>query len=159
MTPAKSTARAKKESTGNRPTQRITPYLFYADVDAALDWLSKAFGFKPMTKFAGPDGKTYHAAMKLANGEVFMLGCPGPKYKNPKQLGQVTQGLYITVEHVDKHFLRAKKAGAKIIEEPADQFYGDRRYSAGDPEGHHWYFAQHVRDVSVKEIKRQVSKE
>jgi uncharacterized glyoxalase superfamily protein PhnB len=98
--------------------------LFYADVDAALEWLSKAFGFKPRMKFAGPDGKTNHSAMKLANGEAFMLGCPGPEYKNPKQLGHVTQGLYVMVDHVDKHHLRAKKAGARIIDEPADQFYG-----------------------------------
>ena len=37
---------------------------------------------------------------------------------------------------------RAKKAGAKILEPPADQFYGERRYGAADPEGHQWYFAQ-----------------
>ena len=148
---------AKRASTATRPDQRITPYLFYADVDAALDWLSKAFGFKPMRKFAGPDGKTNHSAMKLANGEVFMLGCPGRKYKNPKQLGHVTQGLYITVDNVDKHYLRAKKAGAKILDQPEDQFYGDRRYSAADPEGHHWYFAQHLRDVSVREMKRAMN--
>ncbi len=158
MAATKAKPREKKGSTATRPAQWITPYLFYADVDAALDWLAKAFGFKPMMKFAGADGKTNHAAMKLANGEVFMLGCPGPKYKNPKQLGHVTQGLYLTVDHVDKHYLRAKKAGAKIIDEPADQFYGDRRYSASDPEGHHWYFAQHLRDVSVKEMKREMMK-
>ena len=156
MATAKS--RTKRKSTVTRPAQWITPYLFYADVDAALEWLSKAFGFKPLMKFAGPNGKTNHSAMKLANGEVFMLGCPGPEYKNPKQLGHVTQGLYIMVDHVDKHYFRAKKAGAKIINEPADQFYGDRRYSAADPEGHHWYFAQHLRDVSVKEMKREMNK-
>lgn len=156
MAAAKAKSRVKRESTAGRSAQSITPYLYYADVDAALNWLSKAFGFKTMMKFAGPDGKTNHSAMKLANGEVFMLGCPGPKYKNPKQLGHVTQGLYIMVGQVDKHFLRAKKAGAKIIEEPTDQFYGDRRYSAADPEGHHWYFAQHLRDVSVKEMKREM---
>ncbi len=145
--------RVKKESA---PAQCITPYLYYEDVDATLAWLSKAFGFKPMMKFAGPDGKTVHAAMKLPNGEVFMMGCPGPKYKNPKRLGHVTQGLYITVEHVDKHFRRARKAGAKIIEKPEDQFYGDRRYAASDPEGHNWYFAQHIRDVPVAEMKRKM---
>src|SRR5206468_866578 len=98
---AKAKPRAKKAPTAARPAEWITPYLYYADVDAALDWLSKAFGFKPMMKFAGPDGKTNHSAMKLANGEVFMMGCPGPKYKNPKELGHVTQGLYITVDDVD----------------------------------------------------------
>lgn len=25
----------------------ITPYLYYEDVNAALKWLTKAFGFKP----------------------------------------------------------------------------------------------------------------
>lgn len=76
MAAAKAKPRVKRESAATRPVQWITPYLYYADVDAALDWLSKAFGFKPMMKFAGPDGKTYHSAMKLANGMVFMLGCP-----------------------------------------------------------------------------------
>ena len=127
-------------------------------MDAALDWLSKTFGFKPMMKFAGPDGKTNHSAMTLANGEAFMLGCSGPGYKNPKQLGHVTQGLYIIVDNVDDHYLSAKQAGAKIIDEPEDQFYGDRRYSAADPEGHHWYFAEHLRDVSVEEMKREMNK-
>ena len=116
MAAAKAKSRTKRRSTATRPAQRITPYLFYADVDAALEWLSKAFGFKPLMKFAGSDGKTNHSAMKLANGEVFMLGCPGPKYKNPKRLGHVTQSLYVMVDHVDKHYLRAKKAGAKIID-------------------------------------------
>ena len=30
-------------------------------------------------------------------------------------------------------FKKAKKAGAKILEKPADQFYGHRRYGAVDP--------------------------
>src|SRR5262245_23219248 len=100
----------KKQSSASSPSQKLVPYLYYSDVDAALAFLSKAFGFKTMQRFAGPDGKANHAAMKLPNGEIFMLGCPGPKYKNPKKLGQVTQGLYITVDNVDKHYLRARKA-------------------------------------------------
>jgi uncharacterized glyoxalase superfamily protein PhnB len=54
---------------------------------------------------------------------------------------------------VDKHFERARRAGATILAEPADQFYGDRRYGALDPEGHEWYFAQHVRDVAPEDMK------
>ena len=119
----------------------------YKTLFASGDWTCSIARFTGTMKgsMKGPDGKTNHAAMKLTGGEIFMLGCPGPKYKNPKQLANVTQGLYITVDDVDKHFLRASKAGAKILDEPADQFYGDRRYSAADPEGHHWYFAQPVR--------------
>jgi uncharacterized glyoxalase superfamily protein PhnB len=123
----------------------ITAYLYYDDVAGALKFLSKAFGFKKFgPSMKGPDGKLNHAATKFGD-DLVMMGCPGKKYKNPKRLGQATQSLYVNVDEVDKHFARAKKAGAKILEEPADQFYGHRRYGAEDPEGHQWYFAQEIK--------------
>ena len=133
-------------------TPRITPYLLYENVSGAIDWLTSAFGFVERMRVPGLDGKTAHAEMRLADG-VIMMGCPGPEYQNPKRLGHVTQNLYVYVDDVDAHFERARKAGAKILEEPKDQFYGDRRYGAVDPEGHHWYFAQHVRDVTPQDMK------
>jgi PhnB protein len=131
---------------------RITPYLLYEDVASALDWLAKVFGLRERVRMPGPDGKITHAEMELADG-VVMMGCPGPKYQNPKRVGHVTQHLYIYVDDVDKHFAHAKEAGALILEEPQDQFYGDRRYGAADPEGHHWFFAQHVRDMAPEDMK------
>lgn len=131
---------------------RITPYLLYADVESALAWLSEAFGFCERLRFPGPDGKITHAEMESGDS-LIMMGCPGPDYRNPKQLGQVTQHTYIYVDDVDQHFEQAKRAGATILEPPEDQFYGDRRYGAEDPEGHHWYFAQHVRDVAPEEMQ------
>jgi uncharacterized glyoxalase superfamily protein PhnB len=124
----------------------ITPYLYYEDVASALKFLSKAFGFR---KYGRPmlasDGKINHAAMKIGNDLIMMGRPPGATYKNPQRLGQATQSLYINVNNVDKHFQRAKKAGARILEEPGDQFYGHRRYGAEDPEGHQWYFAQDIK--------------
>lgn len=123
----------------------ITPYLLFENVGDALKFLSRAFGFRKSGRsMKGPDGKINHAAMKLGS-DVIMMGCPGPKYKNPKRLGQSTQSLYIMIDAVDKHFERARKAGAKILEEPENTLYGHRRYGAEDPEGHQWYFAQEIR--------------
>ena len=129
----------------------ITPYLYYVDVRGALKFLSKAFGFQKQGRaMSGPDGKVNHAAMTLGD-DLIMMGCPpGSKYKNPKRLGQATQSLYINVDNVDKHFERARKAGATILEEPKDTFYGHRRYGAEDPEGHQWYFAQEIKKHAVK---------
>lgn len=132
-------------------TPRITPYLLYQDVATALAFLSRAFGFRERMRMPMPDGSIGHAEMELADG-VIMLGCPGASYRNPKKLGGVTQNIYVYVDDVDKHFERAKRAGAKILAEPADQFYGDRRYGAVDPEGHEWYFATHVRDVAPEDM-------
>jgi len=138
---------------------RITPYLLYEDVGKALDWLSKAFGLREFgDRFTGPDGTINHAAMKLGDG-LIMMGCPGTTYKNPKRLGHVTQHLYVFVEDVDGLFARARALGAAVLEEPQDKFYGDRRCGLVDPEGHQWYFAQHVRDVSAEEMQRTASAE
>ena len=131
---------------------RISPYLYYQDVARALDWLSRAFGFRERMRMPGPDGGIMHAEMECAEG-VIMLGRPGPHYKNPKTLGQATQSLYVYVDQVDRHFERARVAGATVLEKPTDQFYGDRRYGVEDPEGHQWYFAQHVRDVAPEDMK------
>ena len=130
---------------------RITPYLLYADVDAAMDWLTRAFGLEERMRIRGAEGKTAHAEMTLADG-VVMMGCPGSDYRNPKALGSTTHSLYVYVDGVDRHFARAKEAGAKILNEPEDQFYGDRRYGAEDPEGHQWHFAEHVRDVAPEDM-------
>lgn len=131
---------------------RISSCLYYRDVAAAIDWLTTAFGLRERMRMPGSDGVIAHAEMEFADG-VVMLGCPGPDYRNPSQLGGVTQSLYLYVDDVDDHFHRAKAAGAKILEAPRDQFYGDRRYGAEDPEGHHWYFAQHIRDGAPEDLK------
>lgn len=128
----------------------ITTYLYYEDVAGALKFLSKAFGFRKFgAQMSGEDGKVHHAAMKLGD-DLIMMGFPGPKYRNPKRLGQTTQSLYVNVDDVDKHYKRAKRAGATIIEEPQDTFYGARRYGAVDPEGHEWYFATEIKKAPAK---------
>jgi uncharacterized glyoxalase superfamily protein PhnB len=131
---------------------RVTPYLLYRDADAAIDFLTSAFGFTERVRMRGEDGKTNHAELDLEGG-IVMLGHPGDDFKNPNELGGRTQIVYIYVDDVDGHFAHAKANGADIQREPEDQFYGDRTYSVHDPEGHSWSFATHVRDVSPEEMQ------
>ena len=130
--------------------QTITPYLLYEDVDAALDFLSRAFGFKEVLRYTGEAGYVNHAEMRRGDAAIY-LGDPGDQYRNPKRLGEKTVGIYVLVDDVDGHYDRAKAAGARITEEPADQEYGDCRYAAVDPEGHLWWFAQQMREVAPEE--------
>ena len=125
----------------------ITPYLLYRDAGAAIEWLTRAFGLQEFgTSYRDADGRVTHAEMKLGKA-LLMLGSPGRDFKNPKLLGGATLNLYVDVDNVDKHHAQAVKAGARIVEEPKDTFYGARRYGAEDPEGHQWYFAE---DLSKK---------
>ena len=136
--------------------QAIVPYLLYKDCEAALDWLERAFGFEEELRYTGAEGYVNHAEMRLGDALIFM-GNPGEGYRNPKEIGHETVGLYVYVDDVDAHFERARAAGAVIREEPADQEYGERRYSARDPEGHLWYFAKVVRKLAPEEWGATVS--
>jgi len=138
-----------KNPPGNTP--RITPYLLYEDLGTAIDWLIAAFGFRERFRMPGPDGKVGHAEFALADG-VVMAGHPGPDYQSPHRHGYVCQLAYVYVDDVDRHHAAAKAAGAKILSELEDKPYGDRVYSAEDPEGHHWFFSPHVRDVDFAEM-------
>ena len=131
---------------------QISPYLLYEDVDAAADWLIATFGFTEHARLRDASGRTQHAELKFGTG-VVMMGNPGPDYRNPKRRGGATQLVSVYVDDVDGHYEFAKAAGAKIVRELADQFYGDRIYVAEDPEGHQWSFAQHVRDVAPEDLK------
>ncbi len=130
--------------------QTITPYLYYADVDAALRFLHEAFGFEETVRYTGPEGFVSHAEARLGDA-VVMMGDPGDDYRTPAQLGGSTQGTHVYVDDVDAIYERARAAGAEITDEPTDKAYGDRSFSARDPEGHEWFVATHVRDVPFEE--------
>jgi PhnB protein len=137
---------------------RIAPYLLYEDVAGALDFLSKAFGFRERLRSAEDDGTVTHADMELG-GDTIMMGDPGPDYVSPKRGGHPGSQVHVYVDDVEGHFERAKAAGATILAEPKDQPYGDRRYDAEDPEGHRWSFAQRIRDVPPEEWGARISED
>ena len=123
--------------TGSEESPAITPYLYYEDVVGALGWLSRVFGFEEQANetIRDPEGRVVHAKMKLGDG-VVVMGFPGKDYICPKRLGHVTQNLYVYVDDVDAHYHRAKTAGATILSETEETFYGDRCCGAEDLEGH-----------------------
>jgi uncharacterized glyoxalase superfamily protein PhnB len=134
--------------------QRAVPMLSYEDVGAALDWLSRAFGFRESgERYSDDEGRVTHAELEL-DGATVMLGWPGPDYRNPRRHGEeceqarkwlevpyVVDGVLIYVDNVDVHCERARAAGATILREPKTEPFG-RLYNAGDLEGHRWMFFQ-----------------
>jgi len=133
-------------------TQPVTPYLLYEDCETALDFLSRAFGFRETLRYTGEGGYVHHAEMAVGDEGRIYLGDPGDQYKNPKRLGQETVGIYVEIdEEVDALCERARKAGATITEEPEDQQYGHRRFTAEDLEGHVWFFARPVQEVAPEQ--------
>lgn len=124
-------------------TQTITPYLLYEDGEAAIDFATRAFGFREVNRATGGAGGL-HAELELSpgGGRVY-LGQPTGDFRNPATAGRTSQ-VYVLVDDVDAHHDRAKAAGARIIEDLNDLPFGHRRYGCADPQGHEWYFAQEI---------------
>ena len=121
--------------------------VFYQDPRAALVWLEAAFGFAPSMVVSDADGKLVHAEMRFGDGYIIVDSEWADYIASPASVGgRNTQSVYIRLKDgIDAHCEQARAAGAKIVEEPADQFYGERQYRARDPEGHVWTFTQTLR--------------
>lgn len=132
------------------------PSIIYKDNRAALKWLQNSFGFEPSEVLIDSQDNIVHAEMTHDDG-VIMVGSEYSDWtKSPRALGGAnTQRVHVRLtKGIDEHCERARRAGAQIVREPEDQFYGDRAYEAVDLEGHHWSFSQAVKDVSLAEMEQ-----
>ena len=118
---------------------QVIPYLFYDDVDAAIGFLTRAFGFAEHMRVATPSGGV-HAQVKLGDC-IIMLGQDGldKTYATPTKLGRTTAGVFVYLDETDQHYAQAQAEGAEIVEPIADLPYG-RSYTVRDPQGHTWFF-------------------
>jgi uncharacterized glyoxalase superfamily protein PhnB len=113
-------------------TPNVYPFTSYADPQAALEWLSRAFAFEELAVYRSDEGAIRHAEVALGPG-IVMFGEGDPNADQAK-------GIYVAVEDADAHYERAKAAGAEILREIEDTDYGSRAYTARDPEGNVWSF-------------------
>jgi PhnB protein len=141
---------------GRTLTQRepdVVPMLAYEDGLAALDWLSRAFGFREQTRLTDATGRLSHGEMVAGEGLV-MLASPTPDYQSPahhrescaaaqawSRVPYIIDGVLVHVPDVAAHCARARSEGARILSEPQTDDIGTR-YRAEDIEGHRWMFVQ-----------------
>ncbi|WP_455283801.1 VOC family protein [Cupriavidus necator] len=130
--------------------------LFYKDPLAALDWLERAFGFERVMVIRDQQDQLVHSEMRFGDSYL-MVGSEWADFTaSPASVGgKNTQTVHVHLqEGLDQHCERARAAGAAIVREPQDEFYGDRSYTARDPEGHVWTFGQTVRKVTKEEAQQ-----
>jgi uncharacterized glyoxalase superfamily protein PhnB len=125
------------------PTDTVLPHVAYHDVEEALAWLSRAFGFVEHYRYGDP----VSGAQVRAGSAFLMVKRAGLETSLPDQLGYGTQSLTIFIDDVEAHYERAKAAGARIVEEPHETVYGEFQYAARDLAGHHWLFSRHAHDL------------
>jgi len=131
----------------------VTPYLAVDDAAQAIEYYKNVFGAKELVRMDAPGGTIGHAELEVGDSRV-MLSDPFPQAstKPPKELGGTSVSVFMYVEDVDGVVKQAVDAGAKVLMEVADQFWGDRLGTVQDPFGHSWSIATHVEDLTPEEI-------
>jgi PhnB protein len=134
----------------------VTPYLAVEDAAAATDYYKQVFGAKERVRMDAPDGKIGHAELEIGDSLV-MLADALPQFSTraPTEVGATTASIFLYVEDVDAVVKGAVDAGATVLMEVADQFWGDRFGTVQDPFGHQWSVATHVEDVPPEEIEER----
>jgi PhnB protein len=127
----------------------VTPYLIVEGAPKLIEFMKQAFNAEGRESIKGPDGRIAHAELKIGDS-IVMLADATPKY------APIASQLYVYLENVDKTFKSALDAGAISVQEPADQFYGDRTAGFRDPTGNYWWIAQRVEEVSPEEMERRM---
>jgi len=158
--PAKKTA-APKKKVHFIPAgyHSVTPYLACRDAARAIDFYRKAFGAAELMRMPAPGGKIGHAEVKIGDSRVMLTDeYPEMNFLSPQARGGTSVHIHVYVKDVDAMAARAVAAGAKLIREVKDQFYGDRTGSIEDPFGHVWHLATHKEEVSKAEMRKRSEK-
>jgi uncharacterized glyoxalase superfamily protein PhnB len=145
------------------PRSTVIPELGYADVNAAAEWLVRAFGFTVRLRIA-----SHRIQMNIGDGAMVITELPGDRTpsaalsadrdsgsgfraessKATAYSADLAHGVMVRVADVNAHHQRAVKAGARILRPPEDYPYGERQYAAEDCGGHRWKFSQSIADVA-----------
>ena len=125
----------------------VVPELVYADVEQAIDWLCKAFGFTELWRAGG-----HRARLAFGNG-VVILADADPRYgrSTPERDVPQSHSILVKVDDVDAHHARARQHGAVTLNSPTDHPYGERQYSAEDLAGHRWTFTEAIADLAPED--------
>jgi PhnB protein len=134
----------------------VTPSLNVDRGLEALDFYERAFGGTTERRLV-MDGKLMYGEVRIG-GSLVMVSDAFPEFGSvaPDPEQPVPASLMIYTEDVDALYARAIEAGAIAVNEPADQFHGDRAGSLRDPFGHRWMLATHTEDMSEAEMQRRM---
>ncbi len=131
-------------------------YLCVADASAAIEFYGRAFGATERFRLTEPSGRVGHAELQLGQ-QVVMLSEPFPEYgiDAPEPGRRVPAAIHLHVDDADAMAARAVEAGATVVFELQDRFYGERSGRLRDPFGYEWILGHSIEEVAPEEMQRR----
>jgi len=131
---ATGTERQQSSETSTPAAQTITPYLTVKRAEQLVEFVKQAFGATEVFRTIGSAGGL-HAEVTIGESKLMIGG-----YETVEEM---PTALHLYVPDADAVYQRALDSGATSVEEPVDQFYGDREAGVKDPTGNIWWIATH----------------
>lgn len=116
------------------PENTLIPVLAYPNIEEAISWLNKMFGFTLRLKIGSHRAQinvTDHFAFAITKDESYKI----IDSKN---------SIMIRISDIDKHFSQVQDLKGEIISKPTNYAFGERQYSVKDYAGHIWTFSQTI---------------
>lgn len=134
----------------------VFPYLRLRGGLEAITFYCRAFDGEEIMRLVEPSGRLGHAEVRIGN-TVVMLSDEYPEYNvyGPQTRGGTTVAMHLHVDNLDSVLKQAVAAGASVVREPQDQFYGERSATIRDPFGHEWHLGQEIEKVTPEEMQRR----
>ena len=142
---------------------QFIPQLIVLGGIQAMDFYKRAFGAEEVARTLTADGK------KLVHGELSLDGhmlyvsdefdaSEGGTCKSPQTLNGTGVRITIYVDDADKAAQRAIEAGARVLMQVQDMFWGGRYGKVLDPFGHEWGINQELKTLSEAETQEAADK-
>ena len=120
----------------------LTPSIVVSDARRAMDWYVEVFGAQRRGELhVNADGTIGHAEVGIGDAVLMFAEAsdlwPDVPVRAPDSPATFSHTLHLEVDDVDGITDRARRSGASVEREPADQPYG-RGSVIVDPFGHRW---------------------
>ncbi|HVT67512.1 MAG TPA: VOC family protein [Trebonia sp.] len=120
----------------------LSPYIMVSDARRAMDWYIEVFGAQRRGEpYVNPDGTIGHVEVGIGDAVLMFAEqsdlWPDVPVRAPDNPTTFSHSLHLEVDDVDGTTERARRSGASVEREPADQPYG-RSAVIIDPFGHRW---------------------
>jgi len=134
----------------------VFPYLRVKGAQAAVDFYTEVFGAAERFRLTEPAGKIGHVELDLG-GTLLMLSEEYPEYGmlGPQAPGATGMVIHLHCDNSDELAARAVAAGAAMVREASDAFYGERSCTIRDPFGHEWMLGHEIEKVEPEEMQRR----
>ena len=120
----------------------LTPYIVVSDARRAMDWYIEVFGAQRRGELhVNADGTIGHAEVGIGDAVLMFAEAsdlwPDVPVRAPDSPATFSHTLHLQVDDVNASTERARRNGASVEREPADQPYG-RGSVIVNPFGHRW---------------------